>query len=59
MINSKKHKIIINKKRLDVISADTDFYEFLDDTRFYYSFDRLVMEEDRQRFVQNVEQGYF
>ncbi len=57
MINSKKHKIIINKKRLDVISADTDFYEFLDDTRFYYSFDRLVMEEDRQRFVQNVEQG--
>lgn len=56
MINSKKHKIIINKKRLDVISADTDFYEFLDDTRFYYSFDRLIMEEDRKRFIQNVEQ---
>ncbi len=57
MINSKKHKIIINKRRLDVISADTDFYEFLDDTRFYYSFDRLVAEEDKQRFIQNVEQG--
>ena len=57
MINSKKHKIIINKRRLDVVSADTDFYEFLDDTRFYFSFDRLVAEEDRPRFIKNVEQG--
>ena len=57
MINSKKHKIIINKRRLEVISADTDFYEFLDDSRFYYSFDRLVAEEDKQRFIKNVEQG--
>lgn len=56
MINSKKHKVIINK-RLDVISADTDFYEFVDDTRFYYSFDRLILEADIQKFVDNVNSG--
>ncbi len=58
MINSKKHKVIINKRRLDVVSADTVFYEFLTDIRFYYSFDRLVQEEDRQKFVLNVENNY-
>ena len=57
MINSQKHKIIITKKRLEIISADTDFYEFLADTRFYYSFDQLIAEEDRQRFLQNIEQN--
>ena len=58
MINSKKHKVIINKNRLDVISADTDFYEFMDDSRFYYSFERLLQEEDRKKFMDNVECGY-
>lgn len=58
MLNSKKHKIIINKKRFDVISADTDFYEFLDDARFYYSFDRLIQADDVQKFIANVENGY-
>jgi len=58
MFNSKKHKIIINKYRLDVISADTAFYEFLADTRFYFSFDRLVHEDDRTKFIRNVEAGY-
>ena len=57
MINSKKHKIIINKRRLDIVSADSDFYEFLDDTRFYFSFDRLIAAEDKQRFLTNAEQG--
>ena len=57
MINSKKHKIIINKKRMEVISADTDFYGFLDDTRVYYSFDQLILAEDRQRFLENIEQN--
>ncbi len=57
MINSKKHKVIINK-RLDVISADTDFYEFVDDTRFYFSFDRLIREEDKSKFIDNVNNGY-
>ncbi len=54
MINSKKHKVIINRRRLEVVSADTDFYEFMDDSRFYYSFDRLIQEEDRQKFIDNV-----
>ena len=58
MINSKKHKVIINKRRLEVISADTDFYEFMDDSRFYYSFDRFLKEEDKQTFISNVESGY-
>ena len=58
MIYSKKHKVIINKKRLDVISADTAFYEFLTDTRFYYSFDRLLLEDDRKRFISYLEKEY-
>lgn len=58
MINSKKHKVIINKKRLEVMSADTDFYEFVDDSRFYYAFDRLIQEEDKQKFIDNVNNGY-
>lgn len=57
MINSKIHKVIMNKKRRDIISADTDFYEFVDDTRLYYTFDRLLKPEDRQTFVDNVENG--
>ena len=58
MLNAKKHKVIINKKRLDVISADTAFYEFLTDTRFYYSFERLLVEEDRKRFISYLEKEY-
>lgn len=58
MFNSKKHKVIINKYRLDVISADTAFYEFLADTRFYFSFDRLIHEDDRAKFIRNVEAGH-
>ena len=58
MNRSKKHKIIINRKRLDVISADTAFYEFLADTRFYYSFDRLLLEEDRKKFMSYLEKDY-
>lgn len=58
MIGSKKHKVIINKKRLDVISADTAFYEFLGDTRFYYSFDRLILEDDRTKFLRYMESEY-
>ena len=58
MINSKKHKVIINNRRLYVISADTAFYEFLADTRFYYSFDRLLLEEDRKKFIDKVENGF-
>ncbi len=57
MINSKIHKVVMNKRRLDIISADTDFYEFVDDTRLYYNFDRLIREEDRQTFVENTAKG--
>lgn len=58
MLNSKKHKIIINKRRMDIISADSDFYEFMNDTRAYFSFDRLISENDRQKFTEFVESGY-
>lgn len=57
MINSKKHKVIINRKRRDMISADTDFYEFLGDGRFYYAFDQLLLEEDKKKFIEHVENG--
>lgn len=58
MINSKKHKVIINKRRMDIVSADTDFYEFLGDGRFYYSFDRLLLENDKQKFIGNLEKEH-
>ncbi len=55
MISSKKHKVIVNKRRLDIVSADTAFYEFMAEARFYYSFDRFVQENERQTFIDNVE----
>lgn len=55
MINSQKHKIIINKKRLDIVSADTDFYEFIGDSRYYYTFDRLIEEQDQSKFADCME----
>lgn len=58
MINSKKHKVIINRKKLDVISADTDFYEFVGDSRFYFTFNRLIQEEDKNKFIDNVNNRY-
>lgn len=57
MVNSKKHKVIINKKRMDMVSADTVFYEFLGDDRFYYTFDQIIQEEDRKKFAEHLVNG--
>lgn len=57
MVKSKIHKLILKKDRFDMVSADTDFYKFVDDTRLYYTFERLICEEDRKLFVDNVAGG--
>lgn len=58
MIKSKAHKLILKKERFDMVSADTDFYKFVDDTRLYYTFERFVRDEDRPLFVERVAKGY-
>ncbi|MBP3568415.1 MAG: GGDEF domain-containing protein [Lachnospiraceae bacterium] len=57
MINSKKHKILLNKTDFQVLSADTDFYKFVDNVRFYCPFDKLIYEEDRAKFSEFVSRG--
>lgn len=57
MINAKVHRLILNKTRFDMISADTDFYKFVDDSRLYHTFERLICEGDRQKFIDNVDKG--
>lgn len=58
MEKSKKHKLVVNKEKYTVLSADTDFYKFVDDSRLYYSFERLICEEDRKKFTDNVAAGF-
>jgi len=55
MINSKKHKVIINKRRLEVISADTDFYGFITESRLYSIFSQLLYKDDVQTFIEHAE----
>lgn len=57
MINSKKHKILISVADYQVLSADTDFYKFVDNVRFYCPFDKLIYEEDRVKFSEFISSG--
>lgn len=57
MINSKKHKILLSTTDFQVLSADTDFYKFVDNVRFYCPFDKLICEEDRTRFAEFISCG--
>lgn len=46
------HEIIIDKENMQVISADAAFYYFMGDDRQYMSFDKFVVEEDKELFLQ-------
>lgn len=50
-----RHEIIINKKNMQVISADAAFYYFMGE-RQYVSFDKFVVEEDKKLFLQKYEE---
>lgn len=47
------HEIIVTREHYDILSADTEFYSFMGE-RFYFTFDRLIVEEDRELFSQQI-----
>lgn len=50
------HSIIINCKSFEILSADTGFYAYLGHERFFNSFDRLIHEDSRERFMRAVKE---
>jgi len=62
MTRAKVYEAIIDKSSYDIKSACRNFYEFQDDSRLYYTLDRLVMEEDREvlrDYVSNMREESF
>lgn len=55
MAKQKLFNIIIKKGTYDILSADTGFYAFMDDSRLYYTFDRLIYEPDKWEFTRRAE----
>lgn len=48
------HEVIVTKHGYNILSADTEFYVFIGE-RLYEAFDRLILEEDRKLFYQQME----
>lgn len=48
-------KVVINKQTYDILSADTGFYAYLDNSRLYCSFDELIHKDDVQMFAKQEE----
>lgn len=55
MAKSKMFKVVMNKYTYEVLSADTGFYAYLDNSRFYYAFNELMHEDDVQMFMEQTE----
>lgn len=55
MARSEMFKIVMKQDTYDILTADTGFYAFMDNSRLYFSFIKLVAEEDVQMFVNYVE----
>lgn len=47
------HKIIIKQKTYDIVSADTEFYSYIN-SKLYYTFDKFVALDDLQIFKDKV-----
>ena len=58
MVKSDIYKIIMKQKTFDIVSADTGFYAFMDDSRLYYTFEKLVSDADRNMFYEYVKNLY-
>lgn len=54
MDNTNIQEVIVQTNSYEIISADTAFYAFMK-KRFYYTFDRLVCEEDRATLYRHIE----
>lgn len=54
MDNTNIQEVIVQTNSYEIISADTAFYAFIK-KRFYYTFDRLVCEEDRAVLYRHIE----
>lgn len=54
MDNTNIQEVIVQTNNYEIVSADTAFYAFMK-KRFYYTFDRLVCEEDRPILYRHVE----
>lgn len=54
MDNTNIQEVIVQTNSYEIISADTAFYAFIK-KRFYYTFDRLVCEEDRAILYRHIE----
>lgn len=48
-------KLVIQQNTYDILSADTGFYAYLEDSRLYYTFNRLIHEDDLHLFWKKVE----
>ncbi len=58
MAKSDMFNIIIKQKTFDIVSADTGFYVYMDDSRIYYTFEKLICEADRPMFYEYVKNMY-
>ncbi|MBQ4537688.1 MAG: GGDEF domain-containing protein [Lachnospiraceae bacterium] len=56
MERAKIHKIIVKQNTYDILSAGTDFYAYMDDSRLYHTFEKLIYEEDRAVFENHAEE---
>lgn len=54
MKNTDIHEVIVTRHGFNILSADTEFYIFIGE-RLYDAFDRLILEEDRKLFYQQME----
>lgn len=53
MVGSCVHKIVIKQKTYDIVSANTEFYSYIN-CKLYHTFDRFVCARDMQSFKDNV-----
>ncbi len=55
MAKSKMFKVVMNMYTYDVLSADTGFYAFVDNSRLYYAFNELMHPDDVQMFIEHTD----
>jgi len=55
MTSNKMFKVVMKQGTYDILSADTGFYSFMDTSRLYYTFDKLIDKEDVNTFLKRAE----
>ncbi|MBQ7919384.1 MAG: GGDEF domain-containing protein [Lachnospiraceae bacterium] len=51
-------QITFKQKTFDILSADTGFYAYMDDSRLYYTFEKLVCDADLPMFLEYTKKLY-